>query len=214
MGRLDLFLVAGGSILVATVVSGLQRSAVQGPLTLMDLLAPAPRDPREQVLFFVVSLGVPLAVGALVSICAVEKTYVAALATGLGAFFAVDNAFFRPDTLAPPLQEQVSSVRRVYARFVLTYTLLGYLGPSVLGLIRTHYDTGQLVNSLVSQGILCFVAFLFGSATRRRANEIIELAEKQDEKYKTEIKRRLSDFLDMPIKGEDSKQRGAIYSER
>jgi hypothetical protein len=208
MDKVDVFLIFAGGILIASAISSLQRLAVYGErVTLLDLLVPARRDPRDQLLFYALSVVIPLVSGLAISIWAKDKALVVPLATGLGAFLAVDTAFFQPDTLAPPLQTQISSVRWVYTCLIVIYGLFGYLGQSLFGFVSTYYEPGQVINGLITQAVWVAMAMLAERVIAVRANRIFESAKRQDEERLSAIERRLAEFLDTRSKENSGSQK-------
>lgn len=161
-----MLLVAVGSFVVAGLVSYIQSRPVEGRYALLDLLVPARGDPRDRVLYALGTLGVPVTVGGILSLFAADKTPVAAFGVGLGAFFCVNNAFFRPDTLAPPIRAQLWRARLVYAAFVLAFGLLGALGEIIFDTLQQLWRRGNLSEAVVGTLVANWVYGLLGLVAR------------------------------------------------
>lgn len=165
MSWLDLFWVLIGMILTALAIRLIQSGPVEGPVNLLDLLAPN-HDPRTRVLSIAATFVVPILVGGLLCFPSSNKIGVATLGPALGAWTSVATAFFRPDTLAPTIRDHLRRAQTIYASFVLGYAALGTLSAVVYVWAQSYFERGSVVNNLIAWLITALVSIVATTAWR------------------------------------------------
>lgn len=132
--------------------SRIQSRPVEGPFGVIDLILPQ-QDPRDRLLRLCFLFFTPFSIGVLIGLVATNKMVVAVAGIGLGALMSVSAVFFRPDTLAPPLRQQLRTAQLVYGLFVLSCTGLSAIGAVAPDLIFRIWRNESIREDLIVQVI-------------------------------------------------------------
>lgn len=148
MSMFDFSLVLIATLTTPILIRWIQNRPIEGSFAIIDLIVPQ-QDPRDRLLHLCFLFVMPFSIGFLIGFVASNKIIVAAAGVGLGALMSVSAAFFRPDTLAPPLRQKLHTAQLVYGFFVL-----GYAGLSVIG--ATSADLALVIwrNESIREGLI------------------------------------------------------------
>lgn len=152
MSMFDFILVLMATLTTPLLIRWVQSRPIEGPFGIIDLIIPQ-QDPRDRLLHLYFLLAMPFLLGVLIGFVASNKIVVAAVGVGLGALMSVSVAFFRPETLAPPLRQNLRTAQQVYGLFVLGYASLSAIGAITSDLIcviwrKESFKEGLIVNLL------------------------------------------------------------------
>jgi hypothetical protein len=150
---LDFTLVLVATLTTPILIRWIQNRPIEGPFAIIDLILPQ-QDPRDRLLHLCLLFVMPFSIGVLIGLVASNKIVVAAAGVGLGALMSVSAAFFRPDTLAPPLRQKLRTAQLVYGLFVLGCAVLSVIGATASDLVLVIWR-----NENIREGIIAnFVA--------------------------------------------------------
>lgn len=149
MSTFDFTLVVVATLTTPILIRWIQNRPIEGSFAIIDLIVPQ-QDPRDRLLHLCFLFVMPFSIGVLIGFVASNKIVVAAAGVGLGALMSVSAAFFRPETLAPPLRQKLRTAQLVYSLFVLGYAGLSVIGATSAGLVLVIWRNESIREGLIA----------------------------------------------------------------